>query len=270
MDKTTLFQTFVYAKRLWAAVQRSHQASASLSYTTLFAVVPLLTVIYAVLSAIPYFHGVGDQLQRLILTNFMPNSGATVQAYIMGFVSHARKLTWLGVGILAVTAVMMLMTVEGVFNQIWRAENKRRVIKSLTMYWVLISVGPLLVGAGFVLSSYLTSLKLFSGAVHILDSKTLLQWLPLLFNTVAFAMMYKVIPHSYVKIQHAVMGGLWAAVIFEVTKSLFTQFVAQSNLSLIYGAFAAVPLFLLWIYVSWLIILLGAEFVHALSKRNKA
>jgi membrane protein len=234
----------------------------------LFAVVPLLTVIYAVLSAVPYFHGVGDQLQRLILANFMPSSGATVQQYIMVFVSHARKLTWLGVVMLAITAIMMLMTVEGAFNQIWRAHNKRRVIKSFLMYWLLISVGPLLVGAGFVLSSYLTSLKLFSGAAHILDNKMLLRWLPLLFNTVAFAMMYKVVPHSYVKIKHAAMGGLWVAIIFEVTKSLFTQFVAQSNISLIYGAFAAVPLFLMWIYISWLIILLGAEFVYALSKER--
>jgi membrane protein len=269
MDKTTLLQTFVYAKRLWAAVQRSHQASASLSYTTLFAVVPLLTVIYAVLSAIPYFHGVGEQLQRLILTNFMPNSGAVVQTYIMNFVSHARKLTWLGVAILAITAVMMLMTVEGAFSQIWRAQNKRRVIKSLTMYWLLISVGPILVGAGFILSSYLTSIKLFSGAAQLFESKALLQWLPLLFNTIAFTMMYKIIPHSFVKITHAAMGGLWAAVIFEVTKGLFTQFVAHSTFSLIYGAFAAVPLFLMWIYVSWLIILLGAEFVHALSKHTQ-
>jgi membrane protein len=169
---------------------------------------------------------------------------------------------------LAITAIMMLMTVEGAFNQIWRAHNKRRVIKSFLMYWLLISVGPLLVGAGFVLSSYLTSLKLFSGAAHILDNKMLLRWLPLLFNTVAFAMMYKVVPHSYVKIKHAAMGGLWVAIIFEVTKSLFTQFVAQSNISLIYGAFAAVPLFLMWIYISWLIILLGAEFVYALSKER--
>lgn len=269
MDKTTLFQTFIYTKRLWEAVQRSHQASASLSYTTLFAVVPLLTVIYAVLSAIPYFHGVGDQLQRLILTNFMPGSGATVQTYILTFASHARQLTWLGVVILAITTVMMLMTVEGAFNQIWGAQNKRRMIKSFLMYWLLISAGPLLVGAGFVLSSYLTSLTLFSGAAHLLDNKALLQWLPLLFNTVAFAMMYKIIPHSFVKIKHAAIGGLWAAVIFEVTKSLFTQFVSHSNYGLIYGTFAAVPLFLMWIYVSWLIILLGAEFVFALSKKHE-
>lgn len=268
MNKITLYKTFIYANHLWAAVQRSHQASASLSYTTLFAVVPLLTVIYAVLSAIPYFHGVGDHLQRFILSNFMPNSGAAVQGYIMGFVSHARKLTWLGVAMLAITAVMMLMTVESAFNQIWCAQNRRRMIKSFVMYWLLISVGPLLVGAGVVLSSYLTSLNFFSDAAHMLDNKIFLRWLPLLFNTVAFAMMYKVVPHSYVKIKHAFMGGLWAAIIFEVTKNLFTQFVAQSNLSLIYGAFAAVPLFLLWIYVSWLIILLGAEFVYALSKER--
>lgn len=269
MDKWRDSLTFVYIKQLCAAVQRCSHASASLAYTTLFAVVPLLTVTYAVLSAIPYFHGVNDQLQRLVLSNFMPSSGEAIQQYLLDFMLHAQKLTWLGVGMLFVTTIMMLITVEESFNRIWRAENKRRVIKSVLMYWGLISVGPLLVGAGFVLSSYLTSLTIFSGATHILESKAVLMWLPLLFNTVAFTVMYKVIPHSHVSIKHAAMGGLWVAVIFEVTKSLFAQFVTNSTFGLIYGAFAAIPLFLLWIYVSWLIILLGAECVYALSTKAK-
>lgn len=251
-------------KRFAHIVQRSNQASASLSFTTLFAVVPMLTVIYAVLSSVPYFHGVDKQLQTLIFNNLMPESAAVVEKYLVKFVTKASHLTWWGVGFLAVTSMMMLMEVEYHFNRIWHVENSRRMIKSVLIYWLLISVGPLLVGMGLMLSSYVNSLKLFSGASDFLPTKTLLSWLPALLNALAFTLIYKVVPHGKVQFRHALMGGACVALVFEITKIVFTQVIAHSSYNLIYGAFAAVPAFLLWIYITWLIILLGAELVHAL------
>src|SRR5690606_29793017 len=240
--------------------------AAALTYTTLFAVVPMMTVTFAMLSAIPAFQGVGEDIQGFIFRNFVPSTGETVQEYLREFTTQARQLTWFGVGLLAVTAFLMLVTIEKTFNTIWRVRQPRRGVSSFLLYWAILSLGPLLLGAGFAVSTYITSLSLISGPDALIGAKTLLGFTPLLSSIAAFTLIYAAVPNARVPVRHALAGGVFTALLFEAAKALFGLYVSLfPGYQLIYGAFATVPLFLLWIYLSWVIVLFGAELVCNLS-----
>lgn len=237
-------------------------SAAALTYTTLFAVVPMMTVTFSMLSAIPAFQGTGEQIQSFIFRNFVPSAGETLQQYLREFTTQARQLTWVGVAVLAATAFWMLVTIEKTFNTIWRVRQPRRGVSSFLLYWAILSLGPLLLGGGFAISTYFTSLSLISGPDALLGVQALLKFMPLVFSVAAFTLLYATVPNAQVPIRHALLGGLFAAILFEVAKMLFGLYVRLfPGYQLIYGAFATVPLFLLWIYLSWIIVLFGAELV---------
>ncbi len=241
--------------------------AAAMTYTTLFAVVPMMMVTYAMLASIPTFQGVGPQLESLIFDNFVPSTGAQVKEYLSGFAGQARSLTGVGIGFLVVTAYMMLKSVEKTFNRIWQVREPRRGLSSFLLYWAVLSLGPLLLGVGFVLTSYVTSLPLVDEAAGVIGGKArILALLPLLLSSAAFMLLYAAVPNCQVPLRHALAGGVISALLFEAAKRGFALFVSLSpSYQLIYGAFAAVPLFLAWIYISWMIVLLGAQFVRCLS-----
>jgi membrane protein len=245
---------------------RGISSAAALTYTSLFAVVPMMTVTFAMLSAVPAFQGVGEQIQAFVFRNFVPSAGAAVQEYLKAFTLQARQLTWVGVVLLAVTAFMMLINIEQAFNTIWRVRQSRRGVSSFLLYWAILSLGPLLLGSGFVVSTYLTSTSLLSGPHALLGAKALLAFTPLIFSVAAFTLIYATVPNARVPFKHALLGGVFTAVLFEVAKALFGLYVSFfPGYQLIYGAFATVPLFLLWLYLSWLIVLFGAELACNLS-----
>jgi len=159
---------------------RGVSSAAALTYTTLFAVVPLMTVTFSVLSAIPFFHGMGGQIQSFIFSNFIPSAGATVQEYLQGFSMQARHLTWVGILVLTVTAYLMLLNIEQAFNVIWHIRRSRRGVSSFLLYWAILSLGPLLLGAGFAISTYIASFTLFSGPHPLPGVATLIGLLPLI------------------------------------------------------------------------------------------
>ncbi|RRJ84158.1 YihY family inner membrane protein [Aestuariirhabdus litorea] len=243
------------------------QRASALTYTTLFAVVPMMTVTYSMLSAIPSFQGVGEQIQSYIFQNFVPSAGATVEQYLEGFSHQARQLTAVGVVFLIVTAFLMLRSIESALNAIWRVEQGRRGLSGFLLYWAILSLGPLLLGLGFVLTSYVTSLKLFTDTTEMLGlGSWLFQVLPFCMSVAAFCLIYMAVPNRKVLFRHAFVGGVLVSLMLEVAKALFGLFISLSpSYQLIYGAFAAVPLFLLWIYLGWLIVLIGAELVRSLS-----
>lgn len=245
---------------------RGSSNAAALTYTTLFAVVPLMTVTFSVLSIIPAFQGVGEQIQTFIFQNFVPASGNTVQSYLRNFSQQALKLTWMGVVLLAVTALLMLLTIEKTFNEIWRVRQRRRGISSFLLYWAVLSLGPLLLGAGFATSTYITSLSLISGPDSLPGAGVLLAVMPLLLSIAAFTLIYATVPNAKVPMTHAFTGGVFVSVLLETAKAMFGLYVSLfPSYQLIFGAFATVPLFLLWVYLSWLIVLFGAELVCSLS-----
>ncbi|MFA5679337.1 MAG: YihY family inner membrane protein [Pseudomonas sp.] len=237
--------------------------AAALTYTTLFAVVPVMTVTYAMLAAIPAFNEVSGQIEGFIFDNFVPSTGAALRDYLSEFSQQARQLTGIGVALLMVTAFLMLVNIEKSFNAIWRIRQPRRGVSSFLLYWAVLSLGPLLLGAGFVVSTYLASLSFLTGDAVLASAwKQLLGWLPLLLSIAAFTLIFVAVPNTRVRLQHGLAGGVLVALLFEGAKACFALYVALfPSFQLIYGAFAAFPLFLLWIYVSWLIILFGAELV---------
>lgn len=241
--------------------------AAALTYTTLFAVVPVMTVTFAMMAAIPAFNEVSGQVEDFVFDNFVPSAGETVQGYLVEFSQQARQLTGVGIALLIVTAFLMLVNIEKAFNAIWRIRQQRRGVSSFLLYWAVLSLGPLLLGAGFVISTYVTSLTFFAGDDTLSEAWAwLLGWAPLLLSIAAFTLIFVAVPNTRVPLRHGLAGGVLVALLFEGAKALFALYVALfPGYQLIYGAFAAFPLFLLWIYISWVIVLFGAELVSNLG-----
>lgn len=241
------------------------QSAAALTYMSLFAVVPLMTVAYSMISSIPSFQHLSEDINHFIFNNFLPNTGEEIQAYLLSFSSQARKLTVIGIIFLAVTAYLMLKNIETTFNAIWHTRTHRKGMTSFLLYWAVLSLGPLLIGAGFAISTYILSLTVVFNAEQSGATQMLLRLAPLALETATFTLLFAAVPNTRVPLRHALWGGFATGACFEIAKAAFTYFAANANYQLIYGTFAAVPLFLLWIYLSWLLVLGGAEFVHSLS-----
>ena len=246
------------------------ESAAALTYTTLFAVVPVMTVTYAMLAAIPAFADVGVQIEDFIFQNFVPATGETLREYLTDFSNQARQLTGIGVAALMVTAFFMLLKIEKSFNDIWRIRQRRRGVSSFLLYWAVLSLGPLLLGAGFAVSTYIASLNFIASDAAFADAgRWMLRWVPLLLSIAAFTLTYVAVPNVRVPLKHGLAGGVLVALLFEGAKAGFGLYLALfPGYQLIYGAFAAFPLFLLWIFVSWLIILFGAELVANLGSSS--
>lgn len=249
-------------------VQECQKTAAAMTYTTLFALVPLMTVAYGILSALPSTDDASSGIQELLFSNLLPESSQMVSQYLADFAEQARKLTFVGVLFLIVTAVLMMKSIERAFNGIWSISEDRKGASSFLLYWSVLTLGPLLMGAGMAMTSFVVTHKLFLDAADTLGlTAILLQVMPLLTSSLAFMMLFHFVPKTYVPLKHAWLGGLFTAACFELAKWVFTQFVSESpSYQVVYGAFAAVPLFLLWIYISWNLLLLGATFVMALQR----
>lgn len=241
-------------------------SAAALTYMSLFAVVPLMTVIYATLSTMPAFAQVGEQLQDFIFEHFLPASGREVQTYLRHFSEQALTLTGWGAAFLFATALTMMAKIEKEFNGIWLTRGNRRGLSSFLLYWAILTLGPLCVGLAIGISTYVASLGILFDHVDIFGMRIwLLNTLPWLLTSAAFTLLFAAVPNCRVPFKHALAGGLLSGFCFEIAKHVFALVMRNTKYQLIYGAFAAVPLFLLWLYISWVIVLGGAEVVHALS-----
>ena len=246
---------------------RCLQIASSLTFTTLLAIVPLITVALTVISAFPAFASLTEHVQQFVLENMVPESADTIAAYTDQFAANAAKLTAVGMAILTVTAIMLMMTIEHAFNDIWRIAHRRSVFQRVIVYWTLLTVGPLLVGASLSLTSWLVSLSL--GLVSDVPGAglALLKIVPVVLTSAALAMLYIAMPNRRVAVKDALIGGVLSGLAFEAMKRGFVFYVTQfPTYKLVYGTFASVPLFLLWIYLSWLVVLFGAVVVAALPE----
>lgn len=246
----------------------SSKVAASLTYTSLFAIVPMMTVAYGILSAMPSIQGLGAELENNLFSSFVPESGQVVQSYLSDFAKQAKNLTLVGVLFLVITSIMMMSAIEKAFNKIWSVSEARSGASSFLLYWAVLTLGPILLGAGFAFSSYLLSQQLFLQASDSLGlTSTLFRWFPVATSSMAFTMLYILVPNCRVPWQNALAGGFFTAVCFELAKQGFSLFIkASPSYQVVYGAFAAVPLFLLWVYLSWNLTLLGATLVMALGR----
>jgi membrane protein len=245
---------------------RCSENAAALTYMSLFALVPLLTVLYAMASAVPTFQGMETRMEAFLFEHFMPDTNSDIRAYLDDFSQQARNLTGPGIVFLVVTAILMLRNIESALNQIWRASENRGAVSSFLLYWAVLSLAPIMIGLALALSTYLSA---FTHALEQYDvigvEAFLLKITPLLLSTAGFSLVYVAVPNCRVPFKHCLVGGFVTAVAFHLARTLFTDLVVGSSYTFIYGAFAAVPLFLLWIYLSWNIVLMGGILVHSLS-----
>ena len=246
---------------------RCIQIAASLTFTTLLSLVPLITIALALFSAFPVFEDFSLQIKIYLLNNLMPEmAGKIITEYTQQFAESAMRLTAVGIGFLAVMAMLMMLTIDRAFNTIWQVVHPRPLLKRLVIYWAVLTLAPLLIGASLSLTSWLVGLSMgYAKHIPVFGVGTL-KILPVLFTTLAFAILFRLVPNRYVPHTHALIGALVAALIFESMNRVFGYYVSHfPTYKLVYGAFASVPIFLMWIYLSWLTILIGAVIAASLS-----
>jgi membrane protein len=243
------------------------QTAASLTFTTLLALVPMITIALTVFSAFPVFEDYSAQIKIYLQNNLMPeNAGIIITQYMQQFADSATRLTAVGIVFLAVTAMSMMLTIDHAFNVIWQVTRPRPLVKRLVAYWAVLTLAPLLIGASLSLTSWLIGLSMGHGKNIAPFGILVLKTLPILFATLAFTLLFRLVPNRHVPRAHALIGALVAAVVFETTNRIFGYFVSHfPTYELVYGAFASVPIFLMWIYLSWLSILFGAVIAATLS-----
>ncbi len=263
----TTFRFLHFVVRRWSE-DRCPQIAGSLAFTTLLALVPVFAIAVAVLSRAPFFEDVMAQIKVFLLLNLVPDiASKIITVYLPEFAANAGRLTTLGVVFLFGTAVSLMLTIDRSINAIWGSDEKRPFLLSFAAYVLLLVTGPVLIGVSVSITTYLLSLPVRLSNVPAPAYSLLLQALPTAVSTMAFFLIYRLVPHRSVSGWHALAGGLVAGILFEVAKEGFAFYVAHApGYSVAYGAFAALPFFLLWIYLSWLIVLFGAEFAAALGE----
>ena len=238
------------------------ETASALTYQTMFAVVPLLTVAYLLINAVPALSGVDKQIEDFIFTNIVPENVGVIREYLTDFSTQARGLGAVSLGFLAFTAFWMLLTIEKTFNRIWHVNEPRQGYQRLLMYWAVLTLAPFVGIAGIVITGYVLSLPYVADVAR---SSYFLWVVPITLNTSVFTLVYVTVPNCHVPLRHAVKGGFLVAAALELTKYSFGFFVSRTSFEDIYGAFATFPLFLIWIYLSWTIVLMGAELVKSVS-----
>ena len=242
------------------------QAAGALSFTTVFALVPLSLVVFGVLSAFPVFGEWSDRLSNYVFSNFVPSAARSVESYLRQFSSNAGQLTTAGVIALLVSLLITLSGVEAAFNRIWRVKAARPKFSRFLVYWTVLTLGALMAAASLAVSAKFFAMSVFeTTAGHFLES-TMLRMAPMAIELLAFAAIYRVVPHRTIQWRHAVAGALLATFLFEVVKWGIGVYLGSfGSYSKIYGALAVVPIFLLWIYLTWTAVLLGASLASSIS-----
>jgi membrane protein len=241
---------------------RSFEEAASLGYASLLALVPLLAVVFGVASAFPVFDHWTGELQSFIFNNFIPASGAQVQDYIATFLESVGQLTLPGTFFLILTALLLMMRIERALNRIWRVPVARSLLSRVVMYWAVLTLGPLALGLATALSAQ-PALELMGLWVSDADS---LRWLGIFVLTwLAFTLTFVLVPNRSVRLVHALIGALFSALLFSLAKTGFIVFVSRASFNVIYGTLAAIPIFLFWLYLVWIVVLLGASLAASLT-----
>ena len=246
---------------------RCTEMAASLTFTTLLSLVPLLTIMLTVFSAFPVFADLSSHLKEFVLSNMLPETGGRmITRYMEQFAESASRLTAVGIAFLAFTAMWMMLTIDNAFHRIFRVSRQRSMLQRVLVYWAVITLAPLLVGGSLSLTSWLVGLSV-GYANQIPDAGVeMLKLLPVILTTAAFTLLFRVVPNRYVPMRHAIIGGVIAAVAFESMNRAFAFYIAHfPTYKLVYGAFASVPIFLMWIYLSWLTLLFGAIITASIS-----
>jgi membrane protein len=246
------------ARRLYE--ERLPQVAGSLTFTTVLAVVPVLTIALAIFTTFPLFNTFRASLEAYFIKSMMPTAIAnTVLGYLSQFATKATRLSAFGAVALIGTAVAMVAIIDRTFNRIWRVRQSRPLAQRILIYWAVVTLGPLLIGVSITVTSFLFSATNGIAGVAPVFGSLFYTLMSLFLTAGTFTLVYMAVPNRLIDWRDAACGATLAAVAFEFTKSAFAVFVAKfSTYTAVYGALAAVPIFLVWIYLGWLITLSGA------------
>jgi len=241
--------------------------ASSLAYTTLLSLVPLITVLFSVMSAFPVFETWQQSVESFLYSNLVPNATGAVQGHIEGFIANTGKMTSIGSGALFVVALLLINTIDKHINHIWRCKIERSMFLSFAVYWLILTFGPLFIAISLGISSYLLSLSFVTDMTEVTGTISLLKVVPAVLGTLGLFVMYVVIPHRSVPLRYAFIGACISALLFESIKRVFAWYLVQfPSYEMIYGALATIPILLVWIYLCWLIVLFGAEITASLTE----
>ncbi len=244
---------------------RLFDEAASLSYTSLLSMVPLLAVVFGVASIFPVFQQWSEQIKSFVFSNFVPELGDQIRFYLVVFLDSVGKLTLTGTLVLILTALLLMVRIEQTFNLIWRVPAPRRVGNRVIMYWAVLTLGPLALGAALALSAQPVFEQIAQGAASHSNWRAFgifsLSWF-------TFTLMFWLVPNRRVHLTHAMVGAFLSALLFALAKKAFVAYVATASFNVIYGALASVPIFLFWLYLVWTVILLGASLAASLTTFN--
>lgn len=241
------------------------QSAGALSFTTIFALVPLTATVLGVIAMFPVSQKLGDQLTVYIFSNFMPQAAHAVVDYLRDFTSSARRMTGLGAAGVLLSSLLMMWSIEDAFNRIWRVVTPRRPLARFGIYWAALTLGPLLSVLSLAISSYFFSLPFLAIAEQNVLHKYLLGLVPVMMELGAFTAAYGMIPNRRVGWRFALAGGVLATALFELAKFSIAFYLTSVSYQQIYGALAVIPILMFWIWVSWVVILLGASLAASLS-----
>ena len=257
--------TFPWKNTAWTLRERFNKdhlglTAGSLTFTTIISIVPLFTVALAIFSVFPMFAKMQTGLEQLLVDSLIPdNIARQVLSYLGQFASKANKIGWVGAAAFLVSALMLILTIDGKLNDIWRVRTTRHLARRIIVYWTLLTLGPLLLAMSLSISSYVMSAS--KGWVSVLPGSlgALLNVVEFAVLTCSMAAMYRFVPNTQVRWTHALLGGTFVALGMELAKSVLAWYLVKvPTFSAVYGAFATVPILLIWIYVAWVIVLLGA------------
>lgn len=239
--------------------------AAALAFTSVLALIPALTIVVSIFAMVPAFTPIKEEMMRFASENFLPVFTEAIGGYISEFVSHASAMTLTGSLMLFVVSLMLIRSIDRTLNRIWRG-GRRRVAMTFAIYWTMLTVGPLSFGITVWVTTRVIASNLFSSMEMELAMRTFYFILPFLIETAMIFVLYMVMPVVLVKWQDAILGALLVAVAFEISKRIFSTFILNfSDYEAIYGAVAAAPVLMIWIYINWWLILIGAEFTSVLG-----
>ncbi len=257
-----------FARFLWRRFLDDNlfQAAAALAYTTAFALVPLAVVVLGVLAAFPVFEQWSSALVDYVFSNFVPSAARAIESRLQGVTENIKGLTAAGTVALVISLLVTLNSVESTFNRIWRVASARPRLSRYLVYWTVLTLGALLAAASLSVSARFFALPLFETPQGRWFANLSLGMTPVLIELAVVMVAYRVVPHHTVKWRHAFAGALLAVVLLELVKALLGLYLGSfEGYQRLYGALAAIPILMLWIFLGWVAILLGASLASSLA-----
>lgn len=240
-------------------------SAGSLAFQTLLSLVPLMAVTLSILKVFPVFASLKHQIGDFLFQNFAPAQGSILKGYLWEFIDKTSSLSTVGGIFLVVITLFLISTIDQTLNDIWEVQTPRRRLQGFTLYWTVLTLGPLFIGTSVAASSYVWYSVFAEGALLEMKMRLLL-YVPFFNSAIAFFLLYMLVPNRKVRFIHALAGGVLAAVLFELAKRWFTFYVSSfATFEHIYGALSVVPMLFFWIYLEWVVVLTGAEFVFSLG-----